>query len=240
MHSAQTMKARTWEVPQWVVCPWVHRRNANPSYKCSLLTCLTHKSDVGVAVCQEDAVDARKTWTEMRPCGHLRVKRPSRFHSDTHLRYFLTWNNWAPSLSSRWHPQRSYLSLGQLPPTVSIAITCITLPLLLVPHEEYDVGVLSAVEKLSPRVSSLQSSELCQSSININNAHCLRSRFGFGMKIKLMVLINLIHMHALILNILFHDNLQFCRENNVSEIGHWRRLHDFDELFTQQRNGIHL
>lgn len=174
----------------------------------------------------------------MRPCGYLRVKRTSRFPSDRHLRYFLTWNNWAPSLSSRWHPQRSYLSLGQLPPTVSIAITCITLPLLLVPHEECRCSVCCG--ETQPRVSSLQSSELCQSSININNAHCLCSRFGFGMKIKLMVLINLIHMHALILNILFHDNLQFCRENNVSEIGHWRRLHDFDELFTQQRNGIHL
>lgn len=94
--------------------------------------------------------------------------------------------------------------------------------------------------KTQPRVSSPQSSELCQSSININNAHCLCSRFGFGMKIKLMVLINLIHMRALILNILFHDNLQFCRENNVSEIGHRHRSHDFDELFIQRRNGIHL
>lgn len=91
-----------------------------------------------------------------------------------------------------------------------------------------------------PSASSLQSSELRQSSININNAHCLCSRFGFGTKIKLMVLINLIHMHALILNILFHDNLQFCREKNVSEIGHWHRLNDFDELFIQRRNGIHL
>lgn len=201
--------------------------------------CLTHKSDVGVAVCQEDVVDTGKTWTEMRPCGYLRVKRTSRLHSDTHLHTFLTWNNWAPSLSSRWHPQRSYLSLGQLPPSLHRY------------HMHHTASAFSTTwgiwcqcsvccGETQPRVSSLQSSELCQSSININNAHCLCSRFGFGMKIKLMVLINLIHMHALILNILFHDNLQFCRENNVSEIGQWHSLHDFDELFIQRKNGIHL
>lgn len=234
------MKARTWEVPQWVVCPWVRSWNANPSYKCSLVTCLTHKSDVSVAVCQEDAVDTGKTWKEMRPCGYLRVKRTSRFT----LRHTL----------ARLFSMEQLSSITLLPLTPS-AVLFVFGPAS--PHSLHRYHMHHAASAFSstwgiwcqcsvccgeaqPRVSSPQSSELRQSSININNAHCLCSRFGFGMKIKLMVLINLIHMHALILNILFHDNLQFCREKNVSEIGHWHRLHDFDELFIQRRIGIHL
>lgn len=60
-------------------------------------------------------------------------------------------------------------------------------------HEENDISNTSAVEKLSwtqtrfLRVTSLQRPE-CQSSVNINDAHCLCSRFRFGLKIKLIVL----------------------------------------------------